>query len=198
MTETNRFRTVARALAAHMTDTYALLAAADSVIDADPYPRPADPVIPHDLIVLAALGSREVMDFMVEGKKINAIKAVRGLVRDPDGSFGIGLKAAKEAVEDKRVETEVMARQAPLIPEGNPWAIAPVYDETGTRGCSCGMADYGAPGHDGYVEPPVECSDGEVYADDDSDYESYAENNGVPPWAVGPYDGSSAPDEPPF
>jgi hypothetical protein len=106
MTNTNRFRTVALTLRDYVHgDTYALLAATDAIVALD---LPDEPlvvtVVPHNLLVAAALGSPEVMQYVLLEKKINAIKELRALWPYAHASGqGIGLRAAKEAIEDPRV-----------------------------------------------------------------------------------------------
>ena len=108
MAVNSRFRTLAFALRHHINDTYDLLSAVDAVMDLDSEvvdERPPSSLdLPHDLLVAAALGSEAVMQGVHEGKKINAIKALRTLGNRPGGGVTtIGLRAAKEAVEDERV-----------------------------------------------------------------------------------------------
>lgn len=92
------FRTVARALRAHINDPYSLLDAADSVVAL--LPEPTVVIVPsHALLVAAARGNADVMNAVHNKKKIEAIKHLRGLF----GSHYCGLKAAKEAVEDSSV-----------------------------------------------------------------------------------------------
>lgn len=97
-----RFRTVARVLRPYVSDVYALTDAADAIVS---LPTEAVPVVapPHDLLVFAALGHDGVMAEVNNNKKINAIKILRGLWSNTGGGSGIGLKAAKEAIEDPRV-----------------------------------------------------------------------------------------------
>lgn len=73
-------------------------------------------------------------------------------------------------VADRVMEVEVREHGAQLLKDGEPYSMPITWDEAGiytdqatgepytynaektdpdTRGCSCGMADYGAPGHDG-------------------------------------------------
>jgi hypothetical protein len=111
---TDRFRSVALALRDYVTNTYDLLNAADAVVALDhtiPQERPTIKTpdgkatwdwtynrwtFTHDDLVTRALDMPEVMQPMAEGKKINAIKALR------QAAF-CGLKEAKEACEDQRV-----------------------------------------------------------------------------------------------
>ena len=107
---TDRFRSAALALRSHISDTYALLAAADSVVDLIEQEVAAatavqpDP-IPHWMLVRMARDNFDVMEAVRQGKKINAIKALRALGINPSstGTSLIGLKAAKEAVESQEV-----------------------------------------------------------------------------------------------
>ncbi len=107
----DRFRSAALALRPHISDTYALLDAADSVVSlvetevAQAESRLPDP-IPHWLLVRMARDNYDVMEAVRQGKRINAIKALRALGIPPTGSGPslIGLKAAKEAIEDPSFE----------------------------------------------------------------------------------------------
>jgi ribosomal protein L7/L12 len=102
----DRFRSVALALRSYVSDTYALLEAADAVIALDapaPSPTGSSLEIPHEVLVCAALGNEDVMQQVHAGKKINAIKELRGLGARTGLVSAVGLKAAKEAVEDERV-----------------------------------------------------------------------------------------------
>lgn len=109
MAVNSRFRSLAFALQNYVSDTYNLLSAVDAVMDLDSEvvdERPPSPYrdLPHDLLVAAALGSEAVMQGVRNGKKIEAIKALRTLGERPGvGVTTIGLRAAKEAVEDNRV-----------------------------------------------------------------------------------------------
>lgn len=109
MAVNSRFRTLAFALRHHISDTYDLLSAVDAVMDLDSEvvdSRPPSSLdIPHDLLVSAALGSEAVMVEVRAGKKISAIKELRTLGYRPGGGTSVvNLKAAKEAVEDPRVQ----------------------------------------------------------------------------------------------
>lgn len=103
----DRFRTAALTLRSHISDTYSLLAAADDVVSlietevAQVESRLPDP-LPHWLLVRIAKDNYEVMEALRQGKRINAIKALRALGIPPEGNGPslIGLKAAKEACED--------------------------------------------------------------------------------------------------
>lgn len=108
MAVNSRFRTLAFALRNYVPDTYNLLCAVDAVMDLDSEVVDERPVssldLPRDLLVAAALGSEAVMAGVYAGKKIEAIKALRAVGARPGGGVStIGLKAAKEAVEDERV-----------------------------------------------------------------------------------------------
>lgn len=108
MAVNSRFRTLAFALRNYVENTYDLLCAVDAVMDLDSEvvdERPLSSLdIPRDLLVAAALGSPAVMTEVYAGKKINAIKALRTLGARPGSApTTVGLKAAKEAVEDERV-----------------------------------------------------------------------------------------------
>lgn len=122
----DRFRTIAIALRDHIGDTYSLLAAADAVMAKDHTISVERPVITtpdgeatynwdngrwtwnHDALVNKALHLYGVMDNLDLGKKINAIKALREETK-------CGLKEAKDAVEDDRVQAMVRPRMA------DPW-----------------------------------------------------------------------------
>lgn len=104
----NRFRSIALALRPYVGGVYDLLEAADAVVALDGEvvdERPPSSLdLPHDLLVAAALGSEAVMQGVRNGKKIDAIRALRALGNRPGGGVStIGLRAAKEAVEDGRV-----------------------------------------------------------------------------------------------
>lgn len=82
-------------------DVYQLLNFTDAIVGQSF----VDPALPtpeqsHDARVLAALNSPEVMGYMKEVKKINAIKELRLIA-------SCGLKEAKDAVEDVRVSRMV-------------------------------------------------------------------------------------------
>jgi ribosomal protein L7/L12 len=115
---TDRFRSVAHVLANHISGTYALLEATDAVVALDPpaaassYPL----AIPHDVLVAAGLGTSSVMFAVRQGKRINAIKALRSV------ASGIGLKAAKEAIEDERINAYFDLDNW-TVPQGDPWAM---------------------------------------------------------------------------
>lgn len=96
------FRSVARAIQPYVSDTYDLLNAADAVVN---LPSAAPRVAaPHDLLVWAALGNPTILDHVKSGNKIGAIKELRGLWLSKGGDgVGIGLKEAKEVIEDWRV-----------------------------------------------------------------------------------------------
>jgi ribosomal protein L7/L12 len=144
MATNNLFRSIAWALRETLTDTYALLATSEiveSFVLADRADREAEiretvreeindlesqvynlraqvhyPEYPHDMLVAAALGHNGVMEEVRNGKKINAIKALRNLTRFNVGDLSVvaGLKAAKEAVEDPRVMAQFDTANEPL------------------------------------------------------------------------------------
>lgn len=125
----NRFRTVALALRPYISDTYNLLDAADAVVALDdtiPVSRPEIKSpdgkatwdwdysrwrFDHDDLVNVALNNSVVMQYVADGKKINAIKELRAVSR-------AGLKESKEAVEDQRV---VSAANDPWGPYKQPF-----------------------------------------------------------------------------
>lgn len=78
-------------------DVYALLNLTDALVGVSF----VDPEVPdystHEGRVLAALSNAEVLMHLRDGKKINAIKALRSQTL-------CGLKEAKDAIEDSRVE----------------------------------------------------------------------------------------------
>jgi ribosomal protein L7/L12 len=138
----NRFRDVAKALQPYVSDTYDLLNAVDAVLSLDAPESPWTAVMPkwdanlnrweypHNALVDLALANTEVMEGMYDGKKIQAIKALRT-------ASGCGLKAAKDACEDARISERVQQKslddlRAKLA--GDPWATPEcdsydVYDE---------------------------------------------------------------------
>lgn len=103
---TNTFRIIALALRDHVSDSYALLAATDSIESVLPEltriaaenetMRQSVRYDTHEHRVLAAIRSETVLAYMQEGKKINAIKELRAVA-------SCGLKEAKDAIEDDRV-----------------------------------------------------------------------------------------------
>ena len=109
---TDRFRSVALALQPYISNTYDLLNATDAVLALD---AATPSIVPptHDQLVAAARGSEDVLAPMREGKKINAIKALRSLT-------SCGLKEAKEAVEDQRVMV-FFDTERWQVPSGDPW-----------------------------------------------------------------------------
>lgn len=110
----NRFRSVAFALRSYISDTYNLLDAADAIVALDSEIEPFRPVIKspdgravynwslghwtfdHNGLVDIALNNSDILEFMLDNKKIHAIKELRGR------TFA-GLKESKEAIEDGRV-----------------------------------------------------------------------------------------------
>lgn len=60
------------------------------------------------MLVTVALNTHEVMQSMYDGKKINAIKALRAVT-------GCGLKEAKDAVEDSHVAAQVALYSNPWV-----------------------------------------------------------------------------------
>lgn len=92
------FALVARALAPFVTDSLSLIQAVDAVVDAIDTGFVAPPTYDtHDSRVEAGLRSTEVLNYLRDGKKINAIKELRTIT-------SCGLKEAKDAVEDERLE----------------------------------------------------------------------------------------------
>jgi ribosomal protein L7/L12 len=101
MATSSNFRSIAAALQPYISNTYDLLNATDAVEALLPL-VPADSgyhIVPssHDALVLTALSSDVVLNWLRDGKKINAIKEVRALTT-------CGLREAKDAVEDPRVD----------------------------------------------------------------------------------------------
>jgi ribosomal protein L7/L12 len=94
---TNNFRTIALALREHISDTYALLAAADSVeavvgtLDG----TTTETVMEDQRLDNAGLANMEVMGHIFDGRLINAIKVHRALT-------GAGLRESKESCERLR------------------------------------------------------------------------------------------------
>lgn len=105
MTTSLHFKTSAKNLAAAceragvVLDVYALLNLTDQMVTArlnfDEFPT-TNPLSYSETLVMSALGSTNVMDYMRRTQKINAIKELRAIT-------GCGLKEAKDAVEDHRV-----------------------------------------------------------------------------------------------
>lgn len=98
------FKSIARALAPFLGGSD-LLDATEAVMAVSPMQSlPHYTISPsgqrvyvHDDLVVLARNNSEVMDFMRSGKKIHAIKVLRQQTL-------CGLKQAKEAVEDSRVQ----------------------------------------------------------------------------------------------
>lgn len=129
----NIFRTVAVALRGHISDTYALIAAADAVVgvvEAEATARAAEsrPTIEspdghatynwtigmwdysHDYVVGVAKSNGEVLRWLRDGRKINAIKVLRQTVPS------LRLIQAKNAVEDDSVTTAAALYSDPWSP----------------------------------------------------------------------------------
>jgi ribosomal protein L7/L12 len=119
---TQHFKDSARSIASHLDrqgisyDVYQLLNLTEALVSngvsfVDPATtsayREAERAATHERLVTAALNSHEVLGSLAERKKINAIKALRSLT-------ACGLKEAKDAVEDDRVE-------ASALMVGDPW-----------------------------------------------------------------------------
>jgi hypothetical protein len=111
----NHFKTSALALAAaakeagYPLSTYELLNITDALVQAGI--NFAEPVLPdietHEGRVALGLATLEVLYSLREGKLINAIKALREAGgRDGNNVALIGLKHAKEAIEDPRLKGE--------------------------------------------------------------------------------------------
>lgn len=105
------FRTAALALRDAVPNSYNLVAAADAIVfAANPEPEPLAPWemellghnshADHIKRVDLALATPTVIGYMLAGKKILAIKALRT-------AGGYNLKDAKEAVEDWRVNSYI-------------------------------------------------------------------------------------------
>lgn len=120
----DRFRTIARVLALYISDTRSALDATDEVVTALNVAQSAVNVqssVGHELLVCAALGSDEVMQYVRENQKIWAIKALRILGNVPSGArSAVTLKGAKDAIEDPRVwshhDTDVRPTWADVEP----------------------------------------------------------------------------------
>lgn len=116
----NLFRAAAHVLRDYIGDTYTLLAASDAVVSfVETQVAQAEQVEPftikspdghatfnwttrlwdydHEYLVGLCLRNDVVLMYVGDAKKIHAIKELRRVVP------GVGLKAAKEAVEDSRV-----------------------------------------------------------------------------------------------
>jgi hypothetical protein len=110
----NHFKTSALALAVASEaagfplSAYALLHITDRLVAAGvnfAEPAPPSGIETHDGRVALGLATPEVIDCLREGKSINAIKALREAGgRDGNNVALIGLKHAKEAVEDPRLK----------------------------------------------------------------------------------------------
>jgi ribosomal protein L7/L12 len=116
----SEFRAVAAVLSKHIPDVYTLLGVTDEVMSAIALAAAPDTKT-HDGRVLVALNSPVIIDFLVETRKINAIKELRAVTL-------CGLKEAKDAVEDSRVvEAAAQVKQQRDLDDlrerlnSNPW-----------------------------------------------------------------------------
>jgi ribosomal protein L7/L12 len=89
------FRTALVGLSTYITNVPDLIAAADWVVRNSP--EASMDYNTHEGRVTAALSTPSVMEWVRSDKKIHAIKELRA-------ATGCGLKEAKEAVEDERVQ----------------------------------------------------------------------------------------------
>lgn len=99
-------------------DVYALLHLSEALIDMGFDANERDPeqeVTEHNMLVDAAIGLPECMEYMRQTQKIRAIKVLRDMT-------GCGLKAAKDAVEDNRVGIHVN-----LI--SDPWGVGNAHED---------------------------------------------------------------------
>lgn len=118
----DRFRSAALALRPHVSDTYSLLAAADdvvSLIETEVARVEAPGLIPHWFLVRVALNDPAVMEAVKQGKRINAIKALREVGINGVERSIINLRQAKEAIEDPDVEAHFNAYA------NDPWSEPP-------------------------------------------------------------------------
>lgn len=101
----NTFRTIARALQPHISDTYDLLNATDAVMQAtfalfpDKDSLRVNACTPE--LIRFATTNRDVISHMVATQKILAIKELRTLT-------GCGLKAGKDAVESDEMSIAML------------------------------------------------------------------------------------------
>jgi len=117
----NRFRTVAQAVAPFVNgNTYALLDATDAILAADPYPAPEPLSIPDEVLYRIARSNDDVMQAMRQGKRINAIKALRALFIPNAGQNIVGLRDAKNACEGERWDDVYNSYNKPLDPWDEP------------------------------------------------------------------------------
>lgn len=105
-------------------DTYVLIGAASALADyieaqVAAGVRDLTPATPrmeysHDALVALAVENAGIVAYVADSRKINAIKDLRGLTH-------CGLKAAKDAVEDSRMETAAALHTLRVKLTGNPW-----------------------------------------------------------------------------
>lgn len=88
----NRFRSVAKILAAHIHDTYDMLNAADAIVDYVESEIAAALTVPSVTLVELARHYTPVKDAIKIDRKVQAIKVLKDLT-------GCTLKECKEAVE---------------------------------------------------------------------------------------------------
>lgn len=132
----DRFRSVALALRSHISDTYALLEAADDVVSLmETEVATAEPPVikspdgnatynwttrlwdySHEYLVGVCRDNDVVLMYLAQSKKINAIKELRRVVP------GVGLRACKDAVEDDLVASYAALRT-------DPWGMDHQSDE---------------------------------------------------------------------
>jgi hypothetical protein len=97
-------------------DTYSLLHLADALIAIGFDANDRGPELTeHSMLVDAAIGLPECVEYMRQTKKIMAIKVLRDMT-------GCGLKAAKDAVEDDRMGIHVN-----LI--SDPWGVGNAHED---------------------------------------------------------------------
>lgn len=69
--------------------------------------------------------------------------------RDDPGTAGNPWTACLYDISDDGESGEMLASGVGATPQAAVADLLSDWAEEGVRGCSCGMADYGAPGHDG-------------------------------------------------
>lgn len=102
------FRDVAFALSPYFNNNLDLLNATDSMVSFIASYTSTRTELTHEQLVSIAMDSNNITFELREGRKITAIKTLRNMT-------GCGLKAAKDAVEDQRVQMRIV----------DPWSTLP-------------------------------------------------------------------------
>lgn len=106
------FRTALDTISRVNDERFLNLSITDAMALADAFAAlPTPPVSDHNVLVGMVLRNEEIMGHLVDGRKIQAIKALRAVAL-------CGLKEAKDAVEALRVTAQVEARKSSYVA---PW-----------------------------------------------------------------------------